>query len=167
MPNWVYNTLYMEGIGKADLYSKRVFDEKEEVYFDFNKLIPEPKTEEECREKYDGDRFIDKVDENGESSNHLMHTETDKWFNWYEWHWAYWGTKWNAVDTVIEDDDTVRFSTAWGAPEPIFRAISRMFPEKVLDVFIDYEIGECSYECEYLNGECIKEERIVIETPED
>ena len=160
MPNWVYNTLYMEGIGKADLYSTEIVDGVERKRFDFNKLIPEPKTEEECREKYGGDKFIDNDD------HHLEHDDGREWFNWYDWHVKYWGTKWNAVETIIDDDDTVRFQTAWGAPEQIFRAITRMFPGKELDVNVDYETGEM-YELEYLNGECIREEEIIIDTSEE
>ena len=163
MPNWVTNTIYLEGIGKKEEYYRTCVndDGTETKAFDFNVFVPEPKTEEECRSMYDGDRYIDGVDKNGNSKNHLMHRDDRKWFNWFDWHNDFWGTKWNACDTKILDDDSVRFDTAWGEPCPIFRELSKRHPGVVIDIFCDFEMGE-SYEIKYLNGERIDWQNVTL-----
>lgn len=50
--------------------------------------------------------------------------------NWYDWRLKNWGTKWNAMDTFLVDDDIIEFNTAWDAPIPIFKALSKKFPNK-------------------------------------
>lgn len=133
MPNWTINTVTMDGIGTCEeLYT--VSPTTGVKYFDFNKLVPEPKSEEECLKKY-GEKYID----NGNHS--LQHTEEDKWFNWYGWHCDFWGTKWGACDTCIIDDNMVEFSTAWSEPSPIWEALSRKFPSKEIEVVAEYEEG--------------------------
>ena len=50
--------------------------------------------------------------------------------NWYEWNIANWGTKWNAFDFDSEDgDNRLEFSTAWSAPQGIFRGLSEKYPD--------------------------------------
>lgn len=167
MPNWVTNTIYLDGIGKKEEYYRTyVEDGVEKKAFDFNYFIPEPKTEEECRSKYDGDRYIDNVDEDGNSKFCLMHNESDKWFNWYKWHCDFWGTKWNACYTRILDDDSIRFDTAWGTPDPIFKELSKKYPGIVIDIFCDFEAGE-SYEIKYLNGEQIECQDVTLHFQEN
>lgn len=167
MPNWVTNTIYLEGIGKREeFYRTFTEDGIEKKAFDFNVFIPEPKTEEECRKLYDGDRYIDTIDEKGRSARALMHDDGRNWFDWYQWHCDFWGTKWNACDTQILDDDTVKFDTAWGEPGPIFRKLSSMYPGVIIDIFCDLETGE-SYELKYLNGEQIDAENVTIRIEEE
>ena len=141
MPNHTFNTVRMEGIAKADFYG---FDKYGRKFFDFNKLIPEPKTREECPPE-----FID------HGNCNLMHTEDDEWFNWYDWHCRFWGTKWNAYDFTEIDDDTVYFLTAWTEPEPIWKAISEKFPDKELYIEAEYEDG-FETESTWLNGSRIE-----------
>ena len=107
MPNWVHNTI----ICKKNL-AEHILNEKGEATFSI--LIPEPQTPKECVEKY-GKQYID----NGNA--HLMHTESDSWFNWYDWHCKFWGTKWNACDTETTETDElimIAFDTAWSPPNP-------------------------------------------------
>lgn len=142
MPNWTSNTLRMNGIGrKRELYD-------EEGYFDFNKIIPEPKTAEECIEKY-GEEYIDK------GNSHLEHTEENKWFDWYKWRCSYWGTKWNACYTHITTNDEVSFDTAWCEPVKVFEALSKRYPEEKLEVEAFYE-GGIKVHRVYKNGELIE-----------
>ena len=52
--------------------------------------------------------------------------------DWYSWSIENWGTKWDACDVdVEEDEDEVRifFTTAWDYPQPIFDKLIQMFPE--------------------------------------
>ena len=153
MPNWTTCTLTMRGIGtNAALYSDT---EDGKRYFDFNKIIPEPKTPEECVEKY-GERYLDHVDENGNSAHALMHTDDDSWFNWYDWHCDFWNTKWGACDTRVEGPNTVVFDTAWDAPYPIFEKLSELFPNELLHTKLEFE-GEWGvlYHQIYKGGICI------------
>ena len=46
---------------------------------------------------------------------------------WYEWCRKHWGCKWNATDTVIIDDDTVEFETAWSAPDGVIMEMADRF----------------------------------------
>ena len=145
MPNWTYNQVRMKGIGNNEnLFS---YSEKGEKYFDFNKIVPEPKSEEECREKY-GEKYID----NGACN--LSHDESDKWFNWYSWHCDFWGTKWNACDSYVVDDNLVTFDTAWSEPREIWIALSKMFPDKTLFITANYEDGFVT-KSKFKNGELL------------
>ena len=160
MPNWVYINLNMKDLCKKDeLFSTRNDGIK---YLDFRKIIPEPKTKEECLEKY-GEKYLDYVDEKGNSVHHLMHENGDEWFNWYDWHCDFWGTKWNAIDCKIVDDDTITFDTAWSVPEPILLRLSEMFPEEEINVSISYEMEDYYEDLTLKHGDIVKEEKTRIE----
>ena len=103
-------------------------------YFDFNKIVPEPTSKEECIQKY-GERYVDKGDKP------LQHSDDDKWFDWYSWHVDFWGTKWGACDTYIIDDNTISFSTAWSEPTEIWSALSKKYPDETIEVYAEYEEG--------------------------
>lgn len=58
---------------------------------------------------------------------------------WYDWQCEEWGTKWNASDTCIDNDDelddmddedevVVRFNTAWSDPEPWYFKLATVVP---------------------------------------
>ncbi len=47
---------------------------------------------------------------------------------WYGWCNHNWGTKWNAMDTKILDEDTIEFDTAWSNPDPIMEKLGEMYP---------------------------------------
>ena len=149
MPNWTYNTITVTE-GTCDL--RKFISEHND--FDFNLIIPEPKSKEQCIVDY-GEEYIDKGD------SHLMHDETDKWFNWYSWHCNFWGTKWNACHVCMADDgSSVDFDTAWAAPEPIFKRLSEMYPTCIFTTESEYEDGGY-WACEWRNGkkygECYEE----------
>ena len=73
MPNITTNTMTLKGIGVFDekFYT---LDDEGTPRFDFNKIIPEPESENECIEKY-GTWYLDHADENGNSVKHLDHSE--------------------------------------------------------------------------------------------
>lgn len=84
-------------------------------FIDFNKIIPEPTTKEECPKE-----FLVTED------SHIVEREEKPWFDWYKWHLEYWGTKWNAYDcdTIIgKTCITFVFSTAWTFAEPIINRL--------------------------------------------
>ena len=157
MPNWTYNVVKMNGIAKkSELFS---VDSNGNKYFDFNNIVPEPKDEAECRQKY-GEEYIDHGD------SHLCHTEEDKWFNWYHWHIKFWGTKWNCCDTEIDDDNSVSFMTAWAEPEPIFIALSKKYPKEEIHIWAEYEDGTRT-EGIYKNGNMIFYKEEIDEEDDD
>lgn len=63
--------------------------------------------------------------------------------DWYEWSIEHWGTKWNAYDHEVSEDDTVvRFDTAWAHPYPVMTKLSEMFPDQILQVvYADEDLG--------------------------
>lgn len=65
---------------------------------------------------------------------------------WLDWNVENWGTKWNAYQTEIEqlDDGTaqLRFQTAWSHPHPVIEALSKRFPDTVIEVaYADEDFG--------------------------
>ncbi|MEE3759699.1 hypothetical protein V2H33_21955 [Escherichia coli] len=55
--------------------------------------------------------------------------------NWYKFHLDKWGTKWNAYDcSIVEQENKmiITFDTAWSEPEEIVREIHKWFPEFML-----------------------------------
>lgn len=74
--------------------------------------------------------------------------------SWYDWCCENWGTKWNASDTYIIDDNEIEFSTAWSCPVNIFKELSKQFNgvEIVVD-FADEDIGSNCGNITFLNGE--------------
>lgn len=50
---------------------------------------------------------------------------------WYEWSVNNWGTKWNASDSYLEEEDgdlVYHFNTAWSFPEPIMEKLLEKYP---------------------------------------
>ncbi|WP_313624117.1 hypothetical protein [Achromobacter sp.] len=56
---------------------------------------------------------------------------------------ATWGTKWNACDSsVSEDQSEASFDTAWSCPKPVFQAVSQRFPDAEIRVtYADEDLG--------------------------
>jgi hypothetical protein len=53
---------------------------------------------------------------------------------WYDWCCENWGTKWNAYNSEITEDDVeyghlvISFQTAWSPPTPVYEALAEKFP---------------------------------------
>lgn len=109
-------------------------------YIDFDKIIPEPRTEDECPDDC-------KVSEH----SHIMEDEAKPWFDWYTWHLNYWGTKWNAYDGYTKTGKTwvmFVFSTAWSTPEPVIRKLKLLgydFELRYADEDIGSNCGKMIY----------------------
>ena len=60
---------------------------------------------------------------------------------WYDWRVNHWGTKWDAYDVVVTDDDPesveIEFNTAWSPPEAICSAIREQYPDVSISWFYD------------------------------
>jgi hypothetical protein len=147
MPNHVRNVLKFSNLKSEDrrfiLDTITTAEEKEDGlhhYLDFDKIIPEPRTEDECPDDC-------KVSEH----SHIMEDETKPWFDWYAWHLKYWGTKWNAYDSYIAATPgtiTFVFSTAWSTPEPVISKLKLLgfnFELKYADEDIGSNCGKMIY----------------------
>ena len=74
--------------------------------------------------------------------------------SWYDWCCENWGTKWNASNTYIIDDNEIEFSTAWSCPVNIFKELSKQFSGVEIAVdFADEDIGSNCGKITFLNGE--------------
>ena len=142
MPNHVRNVLTFSKLTAEDkdfiLNNFTAKTRKDDIFpldriFDFNKIIPEPETKEDCP----ADCIVNK-------DSHVQLTPGKEWFNWYEWHNKYWGTKWNAYDEYIQvgkSTITFVFSTAWSAPFPIYEKLADEYDFKFTVKYADEAIG--------------------------
>ena len=85
---------------------------------DFNKVIPEPETIDECPEKY----IIHNKEE--AAARFLGWDENDpkRWFDWYNWRISNWGTKWIGIPNASEETTKslkLYFDTAWAPPSGV------------------------------------------------
>jgi hypothetical protein len=52
-----------------------------------------------------------------------------------------WGTKWNAMNTEVEED-YIKFQTAWAMPKPVVFTLSEKFPEELIKIkYADEDLG--------------------------
>ena len=136
MPNWTQNnvtlvckTKYIAGDLKSMLESK-------EQSFDFNNIIPMPM---ELKETVSGSENS-KPDWQKEQSEELIKKYGHD--NWRDWSIDKWGTKWNAIDSkVFQDNHILRYSfdTAWDAPRKIFEALGKYQKTILKNVEIRWE----------------------------
>ena len=107
MPNWVRTAVKFKNIKTEDDFEfitrmistpltpdDDLFISYEDRYkVDFNKIIPEPRTIEECP-KY---AII--------SERSRVEVDDDRpWFDWYNWRIKNWGTKWEANLRVLNKE---------------------------------------------------------------
>jgi hypothetical protein len=147
MPNWVYNSIGVSGnsqdlqgfMGKATKPRPWRDSEPDEERFSFwNFISPDPTK-------------LDLYFETNGWSKDMTTGETiqtgNNEFNWYNWNINNWGCKWDASEIEIDydEDDTrfisIRFSTPWGMPEPVFRAMAEQHPELAFDFEWEEEQG--------------------------
>jgi hypothetical protein len=146
MPNWVSNTINIKGPTEELLRFQDHINIKPEYYqeedyggFSFHSFITLPEGTD--KEEYIGsDGAIRGQHANTISPNH-----------WYTWNINNWQTKWDACDVEVVSSVHaftnnvstiyVSFTTAWSPPDPIWRAMSEMFPELIFAVWYEEEQG--------------------------
>lgn len=70
----------------------------------------------------------------------------------YYWRIKNWGTKWNALNTIVADN-TIEFDTAWSAPLRVIKVLSDKFPDVYFGYkWADEDIGANTGEGTYKNG---------------
>jgi hypothetical protein len=61
--------------------------------------------------------------------------------DWYSFACENWGTKWNAY-SIEEQEDGIKFETAWSAPHPVIETLVAKFPEALIQhLWADEDIG--------------------------
>ena len=149
MPNWTNCELKMKNICKEDLFDN-------DRNFDFNKIIPQPRTVEECPSEY--------VIPETERKNSGIEILVDKpWFHWYSWRWDNWGTKWGACDTYKVDENTISFSTAWCPPLKVIEKLSEKFPDRKIEFLFVNEDYDGEHTLIFKNGRIVSEKHEIDE----
>lgn len=73
--------------------------------------------------------------------------------NWYDWAIKNWGTKWNAYNVEVSDDQ-VMFQSAWSTPFNAMLKMSKAFPEVYISVrYFDEDFGANVGEYTLLGGD--------------
>ena len=155
MPNWTSNNVLFVG-KESQLKKLQTMLKSDDNEFDFNNVIPMPN---ELSDTVSGSENA-KPEWQKKRSQELMNKYGAD--NWYDWSIMNWGTKWNAIDTEVEQRDGTliyRFNTAWDCPRRIAEALLRMQKTILQDINI-------SWECIHEDGD--EEETLIdIETDYD
>ena len=140
MPNWVKNNVRFYG-NEESINRLKVFVKTQESDFDFNCIVPMPNN------IYRGNL--------GSEERKIYGAN-----NWYDWSIKNWGTKWDACDATWYSDDNVTFNTAWNMPEPIYRKLSKIFPDVWFTAeFADEDLGNyCGTIIYDIDGFCVNYE---------
>ena len=120
---------------------------KDRCQLDFNTIIPQPETPEECPTRY----LITSETDARQHSLAWDPTNPRNWFNWYDWQREQWGTKWNSYDCSIPDPDDIADDlevdpnlitdiemvvyTAWAPAIPVYTKLQEMYPELEITVY--------------------------------
>lgn len=138
LPNYVKNIIEVYAKKDNDKLIDFLKQHIKDDIFDFNTIIPEPKTEEECPSRYNLNICSDMT--HNKKTLYPPDSEED-WFNWYDWRSANWMTKWNSCglqyfdyEKIVKNANalvplTIVFDTAWTQPEPVILELFRLHPE--------------------------------------
>ena len=160
MPNWVYNSLHIEGEAE-DI--KRLKEQVNQPFIrQHDQWNPETGKMELKDYSYSNPVFafwniIKPTDMETyvlqKDPNHDNTVIDFKGNNWYDWNVRNWGTKWDVgvgdeekypETELIHDDETViayRFNTAWGAPIQAIETLSSQYPNLEFNLSFEEETG--------------------------
>lgn len=159
MPNWVYNSLTVEGSAEDISAIKQQLNQPYTRLFK-DTWNMETKQYEEKTVTYSNPVFafwniIRPLDM---ETYHKQPDRTTDVFDmsgddWYNWNCRNWGTKWDVSvhdddkypeTELVEEDETslaYRFNTAWSPPIQAIEKLSQMFPNVELDLEFEEETG--------------------------
>ena len=122
-PNWVYNTLRITKGDPQEVWDavKSITEEGGERKIDYNRLIPQP------ADLYRGSLGKEDFVKYGKH-------------NWYDWSIANWHSKWNAVETSLEEN-VLRWMSPWSPPMPVMERLFAMFPNHDFRYYWEEEQG--------------------------
>ena len=122
MPNWTENNVLFVG-KKKQLKTLKTMLKSKDNDFDFNNIVPMPKN------IFRGNIGREEEEKYGDN-------------NWYRWSIDNWGTKWNSVDTRVEENGSTlsyNFMTSWDCPRQIVDALMRMRKTILKDISINWD----------------------------
>lgn len=130
MPNWVYNTVTVEGEEMPlSLFKQRVGNPYQTLQAVFPTEGPVHFVEAEVKEVFS---FWNIIKPSKEETNQY-HTEVEGLPFWWRWNVDNWGTKWDACYASLEEEETnllqYRFDTAWSAPLPVIEQASKQYKD--------------------------------------
>ena len=145
MPNWVYNTVQIQGT------PTEIEAIKNQLNSPFTMEQTDPLKDEERTVTFSNPVFafwnivrppVEKMDEYNTTHGWSKEGQTgDTEYNWYNFNHREWGTKW---DVAVSDDAkyretelvgqspvmlTYRFNTAWSDPREALKALSAQYPK--------------------------------------
>lgn len=118
MPNWCENVLTLRAENRERLLEVLAEIGHEKSPLDFSRVIPEPDTETYRDSQVGPGAFPE----------------------WYEWRIGNWGTKWNAGDVEMDENEAqavFTFNTAWSPPVPIVEKLAEKFPDLIVALAFD------------------------------
>jgi hypothetical protein len=159
MPNYCENDLFVEG--KADDVNRFLDHIKgEETVFDFGAIIPYPenfKQMDEMARAFEKEIYaVSKDDPEREKKwkdIRAAYSAPEGCF-WlrdgynaggYDWCINNWGTKWGALNAVVQTGDgsaMLHFETAWNPPLPVIKKAAALFPQ----LYFEIAYFECGME---------------------
>lgn len=162
MPNHVINYLTIDCEDITPIL-EFIRGEDSEQFIDFNKISPMPL---ELESTTSPTRVITEEEfkrnqalgiDNGitqEMKDSLMKKYLAA--NWYDWRLQNWGTKWNAYDQSLSDNQIV-FQTAWNTPVEVIEKLSALFPDALFTLkYADEDLGHNCGEYQFQQGESDK-----------
>ena len=140
MPNHVTNIITGSPEALASLLSPSADKSEEDLFVDFNKIIPCPENDDPI--------FTASFTDYG---NGMQGWSMDG-YSPMEWAREHWGTKWNGYSSVVEEG-SVQFDTAWSHPSKIVMALSLKHPDEVFNVqYADEDLGSNFGQYQIKNG---------------
>ena len=133
MPNWCSNTLQISGCPKQmdEFISKSIVKSGMDVdIFLMDGLIKMPEELAIC-EDITPEEKAERMSKYG-------------YDNWYDWRFENWGSKWDAQESYITEEEngwTINFDTAWSPAIPYIKQVAKMFPDLIFDLYF-METGE-------------------------
>lgn len=155
MPNWVYNTILVNGKPEdVQAFVEKATTPYKTYFTPWNKDVPT----EETVEGFSFWNFIrpdeDKLDLYFETNGLRPDPENPGKFiktgdsadNWYSWNSANWGCKWDAIRSDVDYDNSkpqavINFETPWCPPEAAFVAMADQHPELIFSFEWEEEQG--------------------------
>lgn len=149
MPNWCSNTLQISGDKEQlELFKQKSITKSgmDVEIFLMDGCVPMPEELAIC-EGLTPEEIVDRRLKYG-------------YDNWYDWRFENWGSKWDAQESyIIEEEEllTIHFDTAWSPAIPYITQVAKMFPDLIFDLYF-METGEWFAGRVFAKGEEVNEQ---------
>ena len=149
MPNWCSNTLQISGDKEQlELFKQKSITKSgmDVDIFLMNGCIPMPQELAIC-EGLTPEQIVERRIKYG-------------YDNWYDWCFENWGSKWDAQESYITEEEellTINFDTAWSPAIPYITQVAKMFPDLIFDLYF-METGEWFAGRVFAKGEEVNEQ---------